>query len=354
MPSCAHAALRRRSWRRTSASAKSSWSVTASAPPERRPVRACAFVPQRASRRSRGCARAGGVGPSSAAHYGAHWAAPPPSPAGGALSAEERALRVMQLMQDAQAAAARKPAADTLGSVGAVTPSRRRAWSPPVQPLRAGTERGGSRSRSPGARRAGDEDAHPLPSRVAAGRHAKEAVRAAVEEERRRAHTFTPALHAPRRNSPSPQPLPSTREAHLEQVRSQLASPVLACFPPLTRSASFLRSLRPAGEASAVRGGAAGGARRGGAGGVHLRARGGPPAAPQLRLGVGGGGARARSAAPLRRSAAAPGGARSRQAPAGRGACDAADLLPRRLCRGLTCAAHPRRLSWARFLSRRR
>ena len=101
--------------------------MTASAPHEPRPVRMRALrVPQRASRAAdfAACASAGGAGPSSAPPRGEsrdaalerlgvrsgsaqHWAAPPASPARGALSAEERALRVMQLMQDAQAAAAR-------------------------------------------------------------------------------------------------------------------------------------------------------------------------------------------------------------------------------------------------------
>ena len=197
-------------------------------------------VLQRASRAadSAACASAGGAGPSSAPPRGEsrdaalerlgvrsgsaqHWAAPPASPARGALSAEERALRVMQLMQDAQAAAARKPApADALRGDDMPTPVRRRAWSPPVQP-RGGAERA--------AQAAGEEDAHPLPSRTAAGRHAKEAVRAAVEEERRRAHPFAPALNAPRRNSPSPQPLPSAREAHLEQACLALRYYGIAC-----------------------------------------------------------------------------------------------------------------------------
>jgi hypothetical protein len=135
------------------------------------------------------------------------------------LSSEERAQRVMQLMNDAQAASAR--AAPLIAEEDAPQPTRRRAWSP--APLaRAALSRGGlagaSRARSPAAH-APAGDAFPLPSRHAAGRHAKEAVRAAHEEEMARAYTFRPALNAPRHNSPSPQPLPTTREAHLEQAR---------------------------------------------------------------------------------------------------------------------------------------
>ena len=124
----------------------------------------------------------------------------------------------MQLMKDAQTVASRPqpppPAAEELPP-----PTRRRAWSPapPARAASLGRPVSALRSRSPAAAPGGE--AFPLPSRHAAGRHAKEAVRAAMEEELARAHTFRPVLNAPRRNSPSPQPLPSTREAYLEQAR---------------------------------------------------------------------------------------------------------------------------------------